>query len=42
MSTASKTTFFLVGGWVDKYPDMVKEIFARGMRSAIIRTHTRT
>ena len=25
-----KTTFFLVGGWVEKYPDMVKEIFARG------------
>lgn len=25
-----KTTFFLVGGWVDKYPDMVKEIFSRG------------
>lgn len=25
-----KTTFFLVGGWVDKYPDMVKEIHARG------------
>lgn len=25
-----KTTFFLVGGWVDKYPEMVKEIFARG------------
>ncbi len=25
-----KTTFFLVGGWVDKYPDMVQEIFARG------------
>lgn len=25
-----KTTFFLVGGWVDKYPDMVREIFARG------------
>ena len=25
-----KTIFFLVGGWVDKYPDMVKEIFARG------------
>ena len=25
-----KTTFFLVGGWVDKYPDMVKEIAARG------------
>lgn len=25
-----KTTFFLVGGWVDKYPEMVEEIFARG------------
>jgi len=25
-----KTTFFLVGNWVDKYPDMVREIFARG------------
>ena len=25
-----KTTFFLVGGWVEKYPDMVQEIFARG------------
>lgn len=25
-----KTTFFLVGGWVDKYPDLVKEIVARG------------
>ena len=25
-----KTTFFLVGGWADKYPDMVKEIAARG------------
>lgn len=25
-----KTTFFLVGGWVDKYPDMVQEIAARG------------
>lgn len=25
-----KTTFFLVGGWVDKYPEMVKEIHARG------------
>lgn len=25
-----KTTFFLVGGWVDKYPEMVKEIFRRG------------
>ena len=25
-----KTTFFLVGGWVDKYPDMVREIAARG------------
>lgn len=25
-----KTTFFLVGFWVDKYPDMVKEIHSRG------------
>ena len=25
-----KTTFFLVGFWVDKHPDMVKEIVARG------------
>lgn len=25
-----KTTFFLVGIWVDKYPELVKEIFARG------------
>ena len=25
-----KTTFFLVGGWVDKFPEMVEEIFARG------------
>ena len=25
-----KTTFFLVGGWVDKYPEMVQEIFSRG------------
>ena len=25
-----KTTFFLVGGWVDKYPDMLQEIFSRG------------
>lgn len=25
-----KTTFFLVGIWVDKYPDLVKEIVARG------------
>ena len=25
-----KTTFFLVGGWVEKYPNMVQEIFARG------------
>lgn len=25
-----KTTFFLVGGWVDKYPDMLQEIASRG------------
>lgn len=25
-----KTTFFLVGSWVEKYPDMVREIHARG------------
>ena len=25
-----KTTFFLVGIWVDKYPELVKEIVARG------------
>lgn len=25
-----KTTFFLVGNWVDKYPEMLQEIFARG------------
>ena len=25
-----KTTFFLVGNWVDKYPEMVQEIFRRG------------
>ncbi|MEG0640544.1 MAG: polysaccharide deacetylase family protein [Clostridia bacterium] len=25
-----KTTFFLVGSWVDRYPELVKEIFARG------------
>ena len=25
-----KTTFFLVGGWVDRYPDMLKEIVKRG------------
>ncbi len=25
-----KTTFFLVGGWVDQYPDMLKEIVSRG------------
>lgn len=25
-----KTTFFLVGFWVDKYPDMVKKIYDRG------------
>lgn len=25
-----KTTFFMTGGWVESYPDMVKEIYARG------------
>ena len=25
-----KATFFLVGFWVDKYPDLVKEIYDRG------------
>ncbi|NLO84423.1 MAG: polysaccharide deacetylase family protein [Clostridiales bacterium] len=25
-----KTTFYLVGNWVDKYPDMVTEMFNRG------------
>ena len=25
-----KTTFFLVGGWVEKYPEMVEEIHCRG------------
>lgn len=25
-----KTTFFLVGSWVERYPDMVQEIHARG------------
>lgn len=25
-----KTTFFLVGGWVDKYPEMLQEIHSRG------------
>lgn len=25
-----KTTFFLVGEWVDKYPESVKEIYSRG------------
>ena len=25
-----KTTFFLVGGWVDKYPEMLREIVSRG------------
>ncbi|MDR0976040.1 MAG: polysaccharide deacetylase family protein [Christensenellaceae bacterium] len=34
-----KATFFLVGFWVDKYPDMVREIFKRGHE---IGTHTNT
>lgn len=25
-----KVTFFMTGGWVDSFPDMVKEIYARG------------
>lgn len=25
-----KVTFFMTGGWVDEYPDMVKEIYSRG------------
>lgn len=25
-----KVTFFMTGGWVSEYPDMVKEIYARG------------
>ena len=25
-----KTTFFMTGGWVSTYPDMVKEIYNRG------------
>lgn len=25
-----KTTFFMTGGWVSTYPDMVQEIYARG------------
>ncbi len=25
-----KVTFFMTGGWVDSYPDMVREIYARG------------
>lgn len=25
-----KATFFMTGGWVDSFPDMVKEIYARG------------
>ena len=25
-----KVTFFMTGGWVNDYPDMVKEIYARG------------
>ncbi len=25
-----KVTFFMTGGWVKEYPDMVKEIYARG------------
>lgn len=34
-----KATFFLVGFWVDKYPDMVAEIASRGFE---IGTHSKT
>ena len=34
-----KATFFLVGFWIDKYPEMVKEIDARGFE---IGTHSET
>lgn len=34
-----KATFFLVGFWVDKYPDMVREICSRGFE---IGTHSAT
>lgn len=34
-----KATFFLVGFWIDKYPDMVKEISQRGFE---IGTHSST
>ena len=34
-----KATFFLVGFWIDKYPDMVKEIANRGFE---IGTHSET
>lgn len=34
-----KATFFLVGFWIDKYPDMVAEIAARGFE---IGTHSAT
>ncbi|MCQ2556124.1 MAG: polysaccharide deacetylase family protein, partial [Clostridia bacterium] len=30
-----KATFFLVGFWVEKYPDMVKEIYKRGFEIGI-------
>lgn len=30
-----KSTFFLVGFWVDKYPEMVKEIYNRGFEIGI-------
>lgn len=36
---AVKTTFFLVGFWIDKYPDVLKEIAARGHE---IGNHTST
>ena len=30
-----KATFFLVGFWIEKYPDMVKEIYNRGFEIGI-------
>lgn len=37
-----KATFFLVGQWVDKYPESVKALSDAGQRSKIIPTPTLT